>query len=191
MISNSSRLYLCISLLFLLLFNGCFRVDPEDPKIKDWSKAHRARRAGVKPPPPGYEYRYMNGKLWLDNEGNPILFKEDSFTISMRLGIGYAPTFEQHQSISLLEARRYEENVQGNIKMVKQLDIEIAYLKYQARGELPDIQMANIIVGRPSKVWWEEYYKVYNQAREKAYETFDLQHLIPPQQPKKPHIRKP
>lgn len=177
---RSIQLFLYSCLIFTFLSSGC-NVDPtKEGPVKEWSKAHWARRAGVKPPPPGYEYWRRGGNIALDSDGNPVLYKENGFTIQIQLSIGYAPTLEQHKRVSLLEAERNKKYILDDSVAVKHLDIEIAHLKHQVKGELPAIQMPDIIVGTPTKEWWEKHDKVYRQARETVYKAFSLQHIIPP-----------
>ncbi len=96
------------------------------------------KKYGVEPPPPGYAYRMSDpGVLKLDENGNPMLYKEGEPIFDVAIGTGFAPTYEQYQHyLHLIKVRDIERHA-GNDAEADRLNAEIDQLEKEAQGDIP------------------------------------------------------
>lgn len=104
------------------------------------------KKYGVEPPPPGYWYRMSDpGVLKLDENGNPILYKEGEAVFDIHKIPGFAPTYEQYQHYKELIQRRDHARRTGNDARADQLNVEIRQLKEDAQGLIPFVTASQLV----------------------------------------------
>ena len=132
---------------------------------------------GLKPPPKGYKYRWKDmGVPLLDENGDPVLQKEDEPWVEIEYGIGFAPTLEEFKRYEKLQDDQGWAESRGDVDEVARLTAEIEALEASAQRMRP-LGATSIAVGD------EATSKMSRRSREKfnaALREYDLEHLISP-----------
>ena len=98
------------------------------------------KKYDVPPPPPGYKYRMSDpGVLVLDDNGDPIMYKEGEAVFYISKVPGFAPTREQYKYYQELIRKRDHERSTGNNAAADQFNEEIRQLKAEAQGLIPSV----------------------------------------------------
>lgn len=158
-----------------------------DTKIKEpanWT-AHSTyfmriyKKNGVDPPPQGYAYRMSEpGVLRLDENGDPILYKEGEAVFYIGIGIGFAPTFEQYQNYLHLIQLRDAERHAGNVNKADQLHAEIVQLKADAQGEIPIVSSSQAVPTHLAEAAAKERSRRASKIMKEAYIDMGLGYMI-------------
>ena len=117
---------------------GRFSDLPSEVRAKAWVEFYRQR--GVDgPPPEGYHYVWINGKAQRDENGNPILIKNEDPYFQPTTCIGFRPTPEQYEQYKQLQQKAGEIFRTGTRDEYNQINAELRRFREAHRGELPAI----------------------------------------------------
>lgn len=135
---------------------------------------------GLKPPPRGYKYVWKDTNTpRLDEDGNPILLKEDDPWVEIKMGIGFAPTLEEYERYEQLREDHGWADSRGEVAEAERLAAEIEALEASVQRMRP-ISMTSFWSG-PSGT--QDKARSQRIAREKynaALREHGLAHLISP-----------
>lgn len=137
---------------------------------------------GLKPPPPGYDYRWARKNVpLLDENGNPILHKIGEPIVELEIRVGFAPTREEYERLDQLGIEEARARQKGDITKANEILKQIEALKASAQRERPFIKRATRLASR------EEYEndpnkteRVMREMLDAALREYGLEHLILP-----------
>ncbi|RKU21059.1 hypothetical protein C6499_22845 [Candidatus Poribacteria bacterium] len=137
---------------------------------------------GLKPPPPGYDYRWARKNVpLLDENGNPILHKIGEPIVELEIRVGFAPTLEEYERLNRLYIEKARAKKKGQVATANEIDAEIEALTASAQRERPFIKRATRLASR------EEYEndpkkteRVMREVLDAALREYGLEHLILP-----------
>ena len=132
---------------------------------------------GLKPPPKGYKYRWKDmGVPLLDENGDPVLQKEDEPWVVIEYGIGFAPTLEEFERYEKLQDDQGWAESRGDVAEVARLTAEIEALEASVQRMRP-LGAMTTWTSAEAKSKSSQFSKEKMNA---ALREYDLEHLISP-----------
>ena len=153
---------------------------PSDGKVDhDYYYDRVYKKYGVPPPPPGYGYRMSDpGVLRLDDNGNPILYKEGEPVFDVHKIPGFAPTREQYQYYKELIRKRDHERRTGNDAAADQFNAKIRQLKAEAQGVIPFVTSSLGIESHLYEAAKADQERKAGEIMKQAYIDMGLGHMV-------------
>ena len=137
---------------------------------------------GLKPPPPGYDYRWARKNVpLLDENGNPILHKIGEPIVELEIRVGFAPTREEYERYDRLAIEEARARQKGQVAKANEILAEIEQLTADVQRERPFVKRATQLVSReedekdPNKLE-----RVSKETLDAALRAYGLEHLILP-----------
>ncbi len=161
--------------------------EPETDNTPDfWSLSPEVRQQifdqfyhqrGLNPPPKGYEYVWKDiGVVLLDENGDPVLKKEGEPWVTVKYGIGFAPTLEEYERYEQLQEDLGWADSRGDVAESDRLRAEIEALEASVQRMRPISAMATAVGAEESSKMSRRRKEKYNA----ALREYDLEHLISP-----------
>ncbi len=135
-------------------------------------------RFGLKPPPPGYRYRWADKNVPLfDENGKPVLHKIGDPIVNIAIEIGFAPTKEEYEKLNQLKDDLFQAERRGWDDKVASLTQQIETLEALVQRERPVLKT----------IYWSGKSGTHDSARSlriadeqlnEALRSYNLAHLI-------------
>ncbi|MYB02055.1 MAG: hypothetical protein F4118_07720 [Acidimicrobiaceae bacterium] len=142
-------------------------------------------RFGLKPPPPGYEYRWADINVpLLDENGQPVLHKIGDPIIDIAIEVGFAPTKEEYDQLNQLKRDKKTAKFKGLVEQAASITQKIEELEALVQRERPVLK-GTMWMGKPGEAYNRE--RVRRMSREKlneALRSYGLEHLIEESKPR-------
>jgi hypothetical protein len=161
--------------------------EPETDNTPDFallSPEHQQRildqfyhQRGLNPPPKGSEYVWKDiGVVLLDEKGDPVLHKKGEPYVTIKYGIGFAPTREEYERYEQLQEDQGWAASRGDVTEVERLTAEIEALETSVQRMRPISRMSLSIGAEASAKADAAMDAKYNA----ALREYGLEHLISP-----------
>ena len=166
--------------------------DPQSDFLKNLSKEELQEiydsfytRFGLKPPPPGYKYRWAAIDVpLLDENGQPVLHKIGDPIIDIAIEVGFAPTKEEYDQLNQLKRDKKTAEFKGLVEQAASITQKIEELEALVQRERPVLK-GTMWMGKPGEAYNRE--RVRRMSREKlneALRSYGLEHLIEESKPR-------
>ena len=131
---------------------------------------------GLKPPPPGYKYRWKAENVpLLDENGDPVLHKIGEPEVHIKMGIGFAPTREELEEYNQLIDDALRASALGDVAEEERLSAEIEAFEASVQRMRP-IHVGTLSIGSEAK---SKSQRVTREKMNAALREHGLEHLIP------------
>ncbi len=135
-------------------------------------------RLGLKPPPPGYEYKWEDIDVpLLDENGDPVLHKIGDPYVDIAIEIGFAPTKEEFEELNQLKEDLGLAEFRGEVDRAASLTQKIETLEALVQRERPVLK-TTMWIGEPGTYDRERTRKIAHQQLNELLRSYDLEHLI-------------
>ena len=132
---------------------------------------------GLNPPPKGYKYVWKEiGVVLLDDNGDPVLQKEGEPWVTVKYGIGFAPTREEFERYEQLQEDQGWAESRGDVAEVERLTAEIEALEASVQRMRPLSTMTTWASAEEKS----NADRVRDEKFNAALREYDLEHLISP-----------
>lgn len=159
--------------------------DPQSDFLKDLSPEQLQKiydsfytRFGLKPPPPGYEYKWaaINVPL-LDENGQPVLHKIGDPYIDIAIEVGFAPTKEEYDQLNQLKRDKKTAEFKGLVEQAASITQKIEKLEALVQRERPVLKGTRWI-GNSGEYNEERVRRMAREQLNEALRSYGLEHLI-------------
>lgn len=135
-------------------------------------------RFGLKPPPPGYKYRWADKNIpLLDENGKPVLHKIGDPIVNIAIEIGFAPTKEEYEKLNQLKDDLFQAERRGWDDKVESLTQQIETLEALVQRERP-ILKGSMWSGQSDTYDEDRISRIIDEQLDEALRSYNLEHLI-------------
>ena len=129
----------------------------ENDKTPDWNSLTPEQKQqifdqfyierGLKPPPPGYKYKWKDIDVpLLDENGNPILHKIGEPDVRIQMRVGFAPTLEEFERYNQLLDDKGWAKARGDVAEVDRLTTEFEALEASVQRMRPFVMSISSVL---------------------------------------------
>ena len=133
---------------------------------------------GLKPPPPGYKYRWAAIDVpLLDENGQPVLHKIGDPIINIAIEVGFAPTKEEYEQLNQLKRDKLQAEFRGWVEQAASITQKIEKLEALVQRERPVLK-GTMWIGNSGEYNRERVRRMAREQLNEALRSYGLEHLI-------------